>query len=178
MPARKPQELHEMWDSALNSGDAEGLLQLCEEKAVFIAQPGQRCEGLDQIRAAIEAWIPLEPRVALRATHVVECGDLALSQSEWTLKATNPEGEPLEMEGKGTEVLRRQADRPSTPRDAVERPPTPRPRKPLRPPAEQRGSAAPWYTRATTWGAVRRSAALYRAAQRPVVRRRREVPGS
>jgi uncharacterized protein (TIGR02246 family) len=110
MPARKPQELHEMWESALNSADAEGLLQLYEEKAVFIAQPGQRCEDLDQIRAAIEAWIPLKPRIALRATHLVECGDLALSQSEWTLKATNPEGEPLQMEGNGTEVLRRQAD--------------------------------------------------------------------
>jgi len=63
---------------------------------------------LDQIRSAIEAFIPLKPRVALRATHVVECGHLALTKSEWTLKATNPES--VQMEGNGTEVLRRQAD--------------------------------------------------------------------
>jgi ketosteroid isomerase-like protein len=41
---------------------------------------------------------------------VVECGDLALTKSAWTIKAKSPEGEAVEMEGNGTEVLRRQAD--------------------------------------------------------------------
>jgi uncharacterized protein (TIGR02246 family) len=110
MPARKPQEIHEIWESAANSGDVVAMAQLYEKEAVFFARPEQRSEGLEQIQAAFEAWQSLNPQVTLRTTYVVECGDIALTKSEWTVRARDPDGTRIKLQGTGTEVLRRQAD--------------------------------------------------------------------
>jgi uncharacterized protein (TIGR02246 family) len=109
--ARTPQELYESYESAVITGDADAVLALYEQDAVFIGQPGTRSEGVEQIRAALGAFQVLKPEeMTLRPTDVVECGDIALVRSEWSVKGTTPDGEPVEIGGKGLEVLRRQAD--------------------------------------------------------------------
>jgi uncharacterized protein (TIGR02246 family) len=109
--ARKPQELYGIYESAAISGDADALLALYDQDAVFIGQPGQRSEGVEQIRTALQAFQVLKPEeMTLRPTDLVECGDIALARSEWSLKGITPDGEPVEVAGKGIEVLRRQAD--------------------------------------------------------------------
>ena len=110
MPAREPHEAHKLWEAAANSADFEAILDLYEKDSVFFSQPGQRADGIEQIRAALEAWRGLNPQVSMETKCVVQCGDIALTKSEWTVKATGPDGKPIEVAGNGTEVLRRQAD--------------------------------------------------------------------
>ena len=41
---------------------------------------------------------------------VLQTGDIALSFCDWTLVGTGPDGEPIEMAGQTSDVLRQQSD--------------------------------------------------------------------
>ena len=110
MSTERPNELLDKWTETFNAGDMEGLLALYEEDAVFFPERGNRCQGTDQIKASLESWFALSPNLQMEGIHLVECGDLALSKSRWSLSATAADGEPIELEGMGTEVFRKQAD--------------------------------------------------------------------
>ena len=110
MPTKIPNELLDRWSQAFNDGDLEELLSLYERDAVFFPEPGNRCEGIEQIRASVEAWLAMNSKIEMEGIHLVEYGNLALSKSRWSLSAISPEGEAIALNGIGTEVLRKQAD--------------------------------------------------------------------
>lgn len=89
MPARNPEDLHRLFAAALNAGDRDALMSLYAPDATLVPQPGQAVTGTAAIREAL---------------------DLALLYSSWVLRGTGPDGTPVEMTGRGTEVARRQAD--------------------------------------------------------------------
>ena len=64
-----------------------------EPDATLVPQPGQAVTGTAAIREALAGT-----------------ADLALLYSSWVLRGTGPDGTPVEMTGRGTEVARRQAD--------------------------------------------------------------------
>lgn len=45
-----------------------------------------------------------------RAKRVLQTGNLALLITEWSLSGTEPNGKPINLNGRGTIVLRRQSD--------------------------------------------------------------------
>ena len=53
----------------------------------------------------------LRGQLQLRTTAVIENGDLALVYGDWSLTGgTDPDGNPVNMEGRSTEIMRRQSD--------------------------------------------------------------------
>ena len=110
MSTKNPNVLLDRWTQTFNDGDLEGLLSLYEHDAVFFPEPGIRCEGTEQIRASIESWLALKPTLEMEGIHLVECGNLALSKSKWSLSARSPDGDAIAMDGIGTEVFRQQGD--------------------------------------------------------------------
>jgi ketosteroid isomerase-like protein len=46
----------------------------------------------------------------LKVRRVVTAGDLALMISDWSLTGKGPEGQPVQMAGRASDVLRRQRD--------------------------------------------------------------------
>ena len=54
--------------------------------------------------------LALKPKFELEFKKAVQAGDIALLFSEWTLSATNPDGNAVEMEGRTSDVARRQPD--------------------------------------------------------------------
>jgi ketosteroid isomerase-like protein len=54
---------------------------------------------------ALEVHMQLEPELA-----VVRAGDLALVSGCWKLTGTGPDGEPVTMSGRTTDVARQQPD--------------------------------------------------------------------
>jgi uncharacterized protein (TIGR02246 family) len=110
MPARTPEELPRMFAEAFNAHDLEAALALHEPGATLIALPGQVVTGTAAIREALGASLALEPRFELELNKAFKAGDLALVFSDWTLSTTDPDGNAVEMEGRTTDVARRQAD--------------------------------------------------------------------
>jgi uncharacterized protein (TIGR02246 family) len=101
------------YQDAFNHGDLDVLLALYEPEATLVPQPGQVAAGIAAIREALSGFLALKGRMEIEEIgpeHMVQAGDLALGSGSWTLAGTGPDGEPVTMSGRSTDVLRRQPD--------------------------------------------------------------------
>lgn len=110
MPARTPQEIHELFNQYFAAKDAEALMSLYEPDAVFMPQPGLTVSGKTAIREALDAFLALDATFEMRTATVIQAGDIALLAADWTLKGSDPSGGPVELAGHTAEVVRRQPD--------------------------------------------------------------------
>jgi uncharacterized protein (TIGR02246 family) len=110
MALQRPEDYHRAFVAAFNAGDAEALMALYEPRASLVAQPGQVVTGTAPLRAALDGFLALKGRMSIETRAVVLAGDLAQTHGQWTLSGTAPDGSPLQMAGRSTEVLRRQPD--------------------------------------------------------------------
>jgi uncharacterized protein (TIGR02246 family) len=110
MPARTPEELPRLFAEAFGAHDLEAALELYEPGATLIALPGEVVTGTEAIREALGTTLALEPKFDLEFNKAFEAGDVALLFSDWTLSTTDPDGNAVQMQGRTTDVARRQAD--------------------------------------------------------------------
>lgn len=112
MPDDPPIKLHAAFVAAFNAGDLEAMTALYEPEAVLASQPGAPVvSGVDAIREAYRGFFAMKPEIHLETLGVVEAGEgLALLHGQWSMKGTAPDGAEIRMEGRNTEVVRRQPD--------------------------------------------------------------------
>jgi uncharacterized protein (TIGR02246 family) len=110
MKAGSPAQVIELFTEALNSGDVDGAMALYEPEATFAPQPGEEVKGRDAIRAALDHFAALEPRLQGEISSVLTAGDVALVMNRWQLEGTQPDGAPVELRGHSADVLRRAPD--------------------------------------------------------------------
>lgn len=111
MSVPSPRQFDEHFAKAFNAADAEALLALYEPDATLIPQPGNPVTGMAAFREALGHFLALNGQIDLRTSALTETGGLALLQSDWTINGgTDPDGNAVELEGRSSVVLRRQAD--------------------------------------------------------------------
>ena len=110
MPARRPEELDQLFAQAVNAGDLNALVALYEPGACWNPEPDHIVTGIDAIREGLASLLSLNPRLTLESRNLNVAGDLALTTAKWHLTATDPDGNPVEFEGQSVEVARRQPD--------------------------------------------------------------------
>jgi uncharacterized protein (TIGR02246 family) len=110
MAARTPEEGPRLWAENFIAGDLDTLVALYEEDAALVAQPGEVVTGTDAIREALSGFLATQPTFNLEVRKVLDTGDIALCFSDWTLAGTGPDGEPIELAGHTSDVMRRQPD--------------------------------------------------------------------
>jgi ketosteroid isomerase-like protein len=110
MAARTPAEVHELFARHFSNGDIDSLMSLYEPGAMLVQQTGQGLNGLSAIREILDAFLMLKAVMNLQVRKAVQAEDLALLMSTWTLKGTGASGEPVELSGQTSDVVRRQAD--------------------------------------------------------------------
>jgi ketosteroid isomerase-like protein len=66
--------------------------------------------GTEAIREALSGLLALKPKYELEFKKAFQASDIALLFSEWTLSATDPDGNAVEMAGRTSDVARRQPD--------------------------------------------------------------------
>jgi len=96
--------------TGINSGDLDSLMPLYESQAAFATQPGSLAPGAAGIRDALAGFISMNGTLDLEVTRVLEAGDLALVIGVWSFDGTGPDGEPVHLEARNADVLRRQTD--------------------------------------------------------------------
>lgn len=102
-----PGETIEMFATKLNAGDVSGALGLYEPDATFVVEPGTAVVGLEAIQGALEGFAALQPALDGRIDQVVCADDVALVVNQWTLSGTGPDGTPVRLAGRSSDVLRR-----------------------------------------------------------------------
>jgi ketosteroid isomerase-like protein len=110
MPAQRPEQCDLLISEAINAGNIDAALALYESNATFAPELDQSVTGLPAIRKVMEGFTALNPKLTVEVPLVLESGDIALLHSKWTITGTNPDGSSMNAEGKGVEVVRRQAD--------------------------------------------------------------------
>jgi uncharacterized protein (TIGR02246 family) len=111
MSVQSPRQLHQAWEKAYNGGDVDALVELYEPEATVIPQPGSPATGHAAIREALAQLLALKGQMHLQTTAVIESGGLAVVYAEWSLTdGTDPDGNPVNLEGRSTEAMRRQSD--------------------------------------------------------------------
>jgi uncharacterized protein (TIGR02246 family) len=110
MSVRSPHEIHERFGEAFSSGDLPALVALYEPEAVLVAEPERTVTGHDAIREAYRGYLALRPKMKIETVAVFENDATALLHGRWDMQGTGPDGSAISMQGRNTEVLRRQPD--------------------------------------------------------------------
>jgi uncharacterized protein (TIGR02246 family) len=111
MPEQTPEETVRAYEDAFNSGDLDALMAFYEPGATLVPQPGQVASGAAAIREAMGGFLALKGHMEIEPElTVIRAGDVALVSLSWTLTGTGPDGEPVTMGGRMTDVVRRQPD--------------------------------------------------------------------
>jgi uncharacterized protein (TIGR02246 family) len=100
----------EHFSELLGAGRLDALLELYEDEAAFVPEPGRTVSGHDSIRVELEQLVALRPRISGTIEQVLEAGDTALVSYRWRLEATAPDGTPIRQGGLSADVLRRRTD--------------------------------------------------------------------
>ena len=110
MAASDPRENHRTFERLWNARDVDGLLDLYEEGAVYVASAEQVLTGHAAIREMLEEMAALKIDNRLELLSLTVNGDTALERTRWTMEFTAEDGKPAPQSGLSTVVLRRQAD--------------------------------------------------------------------
>ena len=103
----------EAWQKAFLAKDVDAIAELYEEDAVF-AMPS--ADIVAKGRAAIrEAWAALGALGDVESVEIIErdeviAGDVAYAHQHGVVRGKDPEGQPLEIPFRTTEVMRRGDD--------------------------------------------------------------------
>ncbi len=110
VPTETPEQVLEAVVEGINTGNYDLLLSLYEPDAAFATGPGKLAHGLGDICQALDGFIALNGKLDLEVKRVLQVGDLALVAGQWSFTGTGPDGEPVKLEARNADVLRRQAD--------------------------------------------------------------------
>ena len=105
-----PEQVLESIVRGINSGDLDSLMPLYESEAAFVPEPGVLAHGAPGVSEALSGFISMNGTLDLEVTRVLEVDDLALVIGVWSFDGTGPDGEPVHLEARNADVLRRQED--------------------------------------------------------------------
>ena len=107
MTEQTPSDLLSSFTQAINAGDLEGALALYDGEAAFMASSGTVVRGKEALRDTLAGFIAMKPVLTFNSVDVVQSGDTALVLGSWTLSGTGPDGSPIHLTGRSTDIHRR-----------------------------------------------------------------------
>ena len=105
-----PKEFLKSYVEKFNAKNVSSLVDMYETDACFQVQPGQVVRGLENIRQSLQGFIDMNGNLQSNVKGVIQASNLALVNTEWLFSGTGPDGKPLNIDGKATDVLRQQSD--------------------------------------------------------------------
>ena len=110
MSTATPEQVLESIVTGINSGNLDSLMPLYERKAAFATQPGSLAHGAPGVHGALTGFMSMKGKLDLEVTRVLEVDVLALVIGVWSFNGTGPDDEPVRLEARNADVLRRQTD--------------------------------------------------------------------
>jgi uncharacterized protein (TIGR02246 family) len=103
-----PEDLHKLFEQALNSRDLDALAALYASDGFLMARSGP-AQGISEIRKALAEYVAMKPTIQLTTRTVVQAGDIALLMADWQFHGTTSNG-GMSTSGTSIEVARLQSD--------------------------------------------------------------------
>jgi uncharacterized protein (TIGR02246 family) len=96
--------------SCIVNGDLQGALSCFDKDATYIERGGQEITGLENIGKAMEHLCTWKPEITGSTYKATIVGDLAIWVDKWSMKATMPDGSPVEMKGATSCLMKKNAE--------------------------------------------------------------------
>jgi uncharacterized protein (TIGR02246 family) len=111
MIPRTPEDCDNLFERHINAGELDALVGLYEPGASLVNQDGSVATGPSAIREALSGFVAMKPAIRMNIVKTVRVGDdVAVIYNDWTMRAAAPDGTPIDLAGKATEIVRRQRD--------------------------------------------------------------------
>ncbi|HTX75768.1 MAG TPA: SgcJ/EcaC family oxidoreductase [Terracidiphilus sp.] len=107
MVARDPEHAVELLDQAFNAGDVEAVLNLYEDSAVVVTEPGKMARGKEELKRFFQRVAGAGSSARQLKTRVIEADGVALFLSRWQFNSAHEDAARILI---ATTVFRRQAD--------------------------------------------------------------------
>ena len=105
-----PEEFLSSYVEEFNARNVSSLINMYETDACFAVRPGQVVNGLENIRQRLQGFIDMNGNLESKVKGVIQTNNLALVNTEWSFSGTGPDGKPVDISGKATDILRQQLD--------------------------------------------------------------------
>lgn len=105
-----PEEFLNSYVEKFNAGNLSSLIDMYETDAYFVVQPGQAIYGLKNIRQSLQDFIAMNGNLESQVKGVIQTSNLALAITIWSFKGTGPDGKPVNISGRATDLLRQRSD--------------------------------------------------------------------
>ena len=110
MAINTPEELLNRVTECMNNKDLNAFVSLYEPGGSFIDEAGENFNGAERIREKIKGYMDMNGKLENTVRRIIPAGNVVLAYSEWTFKASGPNGSPVNLGGTAVDVLRKQSD--------------------------------------------------------------------
>jgi uncharacterized protein (TIGR02246 family) len=110
LPATTLEQLHVLFDDAVNAHDLDALMELYEPDPLAADLDGNTLRGTTALRQFLAEFLAVAQSIDTTTRKAVATDDIALLSSRWLAHIHTPDGEDLTAEGSSAEVARRQPD--------------------------------------------------------------------
>jgi ketosteroid isomerase-like protein len=105
-----PKEFLNSYVEKFNAGNLSSLMDMYETGACFVVQPRQVIYGLKNIRQSLQDFITMNGNLESQVKGVIQTSDRALVNTIWSFKGMGPDGKPIDISGRATDLLLQQPD--------------------------------------------------------------------
>ena len=109
--ADTPEEWYEIFKDAISAKDIDQAAALFDDAAVFVVQPGTLVSGDAAVREGLGGFIAMGAELQFPQIGTLVAYGICFALATWSMLGTDPGGNPVELEGESTDVLRQQHDR-------------------------------------------------------------------
>ncbi len=110
MTINTPEELLNRVTECMNNKDLNAFVSLYEPEGSFIDESGENFNGTERIREKIKGYMAMNGKLENTIRRIIPAGNVVLAYSDWTFKASGPDGSPVNLSGTAIDVLRKQSD--------------------------------------------------------------------
>ncbi|RIX49357.1 SgcJ/EcaC family oxidoreductase [Paenibacillus nanensis] len=105
-----PEKMNAAFAEAYNSGDIGKLLALYEPDGILVNPNGGHDNGIVQIRKTLEDLLQLQGSMISKNIYYIPFENIALLRAHYVLHTVGTDGNPMQIQGHTTEIVRKQQD--------------------------------------------------------------------
>ncbi|MCV4235190.1 DUF4440 domain-containing protein [Virgibacillus sp. LDC1] len=106
----KPEDMNAAFADAYNSGDIDQVLALYEPDSIHVHSNGSLEIGIHSFRHTLEELLHLKGTMISTNLYCIPFENIAMMRARFTLQTTDPDGQPLVLQGHTSEIVRQQPD--------------------------------------------------------------------
>jgi len=109
-PVRNPEEMNTAFAKAYNSGSIENLLALYESSSIHVHPNGEIQHGIHSFQQTLVELLQWKGVMVSHNIYCIPFENIALLRAHFILNTVDPDGNPIQMQGHTTEIVRKQPD--------------------------------------------------------------------